>query len=47
MTVGTAYFIRQFETGQGDYTVERGQLFEGVTLEELIKEVREIDASSM
>jgi hypothetical protein len=25
-SVGTADFIRQFNTGQGDYTAERGKL---------------------
>ena len=43
-TVGTAYFIRQFSTGQGDYTAERDSLLQGTTLDEIIEEVREIDA---
>ena len=30
-TVGTAYFIRQFSAGQGDYTTEREELLEGIT----------------
>jgi len=42
--VGTAYFIRQFSSGQGDYTAERHKLLENVTLDEVIKSVREIDA---
>jgi len=41
--VGTAYFIRQFESGQGDYTAERDEILAGVTLDEIIKNVREID----
>ena len=41
--VGTTYFIRQFSAGQGDYTAERDKLLEGITLEEIIKNVRDID----
>jgi hypothetical protein len=40
----SAYFIRQFSTGQGDYTVERDSLLQGTTLDEIIEEVKEIDA---
>jgi hypothetical protein len=43
-TVGAAYFIRQFSTGEGDYTAERDGLLQGITLDEIIKEVRDIDA---
>ena len=42
--VGTAYFIRQFNVGQGDYTIERDSLLQGTTLDEVIQNVREIDA---
>jgi hypothetical protein len=42
-TVGAAYFIRQFSTGQGDYTTERDSLLQGITLDEVIEGVREID----
>ena len=41
--VGTAYFMRQFQTGEGDYTAERAKLLDGITLDEIIKNVREID----
>ena len=41
--VGTIYFIRQFSTGLGDYTAERETLLEGITLDEIIEHVREID----
>jgi len=44
-TVGAAYFLRQFGTGYGDYTCDRDQVFEDITLDELIKEVKELDAS--
>ena len=42
--VGATYFIRQFGTGQGDYTAERNQLLEDVALDEIIENVRKIDA---
>ena len=41
--VGTAYFLRQFSQGQGDYTAEREKLFEGITLDEIIKSAKEFD----
>jgi len=41
--VGTTYFIRQYNIGQGDYTAERDRLLEGITLEEIITNVRELD----
>jgi hypothetical protein len=44
-TVGTAYFIRQFSTGQGDYTVERDSILQGITFDEIVDGVREIDSS--
>jgi len=37
----TARFISQFTTGFGDYTDERKELFEGLTLEEAAREIRE------
>ena len=37
----TARFISQFTTGFGDYTEERKELFEGLTLEEAAREIRE------
>jgi hypothetical protein len=43
-TVDATYFIRQFSTGQGDYTAERDQILQGITLYEIVKNVREIDA---
>lgn len=42
-TVGTTYFMRQFSSGQGDYTAEREKLFDGITLDEILENVREID----
>ena len=37
----TARFIRQFATGFGNYTEERKELFDGLTLEEASRELRE------
>ena len=45
-TVGTAYFIRQFNAGQGNYTAERDELLKGVTLNDIIKNVRKLDQQS-
>ena len=42
-SVGAIYFIRQFSTGRGDYTSERDKMFEGITLDEMIDEIREIE----
>ena len=42
-TVGTTYFIRQFNSGQGDYTAERDELLKDITLEEAIKGIRALD----
>jgi hypothetical protein len=41
--VGAAYFLRQFSAGQGDYTAERDELLDGITFEEILKDVREIE----
>ena len=43
-SVGATYFIRQFGVGYGNYTAERDKLHEGLTLEEIIVNVRKIDA---
>jgi len=43
-TVGLAYFLRQFSVGKGDYTAERETLYRGVTLDDIINDVRQIDS---
>ena len=43
-TVGATYFIRQFDSGYGDYTVEREKLLKDITLDEIIKNVRKLDS---
>ena len=42
--VGTTYFIRQFNAGQGDYTAERDELLKDITMDEAIKNIRALDA---
>jgi hypothetical protein len=37
--VGMAYFIQQFDRGEGDYTSERERLLSGVTMEEVLREL--------
>ena len=43
-TVGLTYFLRQFSTGHGNYTAERDKLFEDITLDEIVENVRMIDS---
>jgi hypothetical protein len=45
--VGMAYFMRQFETGYGDYTAERDKLLEGITADEIVTEARIIDRQKL
>jgi hypothetical protein len=45
--VGMAYFMRQFETGYGDYTAERDELLKSITSEEIIAEARKIDRQKL
>ena len=41
--VGTVYFMRQFDRGEGDYTAERDKLLEDFSFNDIIKGVRELD----
>ena len=38
--VDTVRFINQFTTGYGNYTQERQELFAGVTLDDIVSEIR-------
>ncbi|MBK8562305.1 MAG: hypothetical protein IPN76_02915 [Saprospiraceae bacterium] len=38
----TLRFIRQFSTGQGDYTQEREALHEGKTIDSIMAEIRQM-----
>lgn len=42
-TVGTAYFLRQFNVGQGDYTSQREEFLAGITLDDIVRNAREMD----
>ncbi len=37
---GATKFILLYETGEGDYTKERKELFKGITIEEIVKEIK-------
>lgn len=38
--VDTIRFLNQFRTGSGDYTAERGQLFQGVSVKDIVEDIR-------
>ncbi len=38
--VGMACFIRQFDSGEGDYTMERVSLLDTMTMEDIEKQLR-------
>jgi hypothetical protein len=44
--VGTAYFLRQFSAGQGDYTREREYLLDGIAFDDIVNGVRELDGKA-
>ena len=35
----TAYFNHQFDTGEGDYTIERERLLSGISMEDALHEL--------
>jgi len=37
---GATKFILLYETGEGDYTKERKELFKGITIEEIVREIK-------
>ena len=37
--VGMAYFMRQFDKGRGNYTTERERLLSGIDLDEIVRDV--------
>ncbi|MDR0361372.1 MAG: hypothetical protein LBJ46_01595 [Planctomycetota bacterium] len=37
--VGMAYFIRQFEPGEGDYTAEREGLLKDVSMDDILRDL--------
>jgi hypothetical protein len=40
--VNTLRFLNQFTTGYGDYTKEREQLFENLSLDDIISEIKQM-----
>lgn len=40
--VGMAYFIRQFDKGEGDYTKERDRLLADVTREDIERQLKQL-----
>ncbi len=38
--VNTVRFINQFSNGYGNYTEERAELFEGLSVEEIVTEIK-------
>ena len=40
---GFARFLRLYRSGSGDYTKERDQLFQGITMDEVIGQIRSRD----
>ncbi len=38
--VNMAYFIQQYDDGYGDYTKERKEIFDGVSLDEIIDDIK-------
>jgi hypothetical protein len=45
--VGAVYFVRQFFSGGGDYTFERRQLHEGITLDEILADIYKIESNDV
>jgi hypothetical protein len=39
--VDTLRFLSQFRTGAGDYTAERKRLFEGMSVRDIVREIKE------
>ena len=38
---GATKFILLYEKGEGNYTKERKELFKGITIEDIVKEIKE------
>jgi hypothetical protein len=38
---GAAHFLRQFGGGSGDYTRDRGELLDGITIDEIAARIQE------
>ena len=40
--VGMAYFLRQFEAGEGNYTEERGKLLKDYSMDDVMNELENL-----
>lgn len=45
--VNTVRFVNQFTTGYGNYTEERDQLFAGMTLDDIVSEIKQKRAARL
>jgi hypothetical protein len=43
---GLARFLRLYRSGRGDYTKERDQLLKGVTIDEIVEQIRSSEQGS-
>jgi hypothetical protein len=41
---GLARFLRLYRSGRGDYTKERDQLLKGVTIDDIVEQIRSAEA---
>ena len=43
--VGMSRFLQQFEPGRGDYTKERHQWLDGITMEDALRELKQLESA--
>ena len=43
---GTAYFIRQYDRGEGDYTKERREMADNLTHDEIFEGIKKVEKSA-
>lgn len=43
--VDTLRFLSQFRTGTGDYTTERKKLFKGMSVKDIVKDIKNVQNS--
>ena len=46
-TVGTVNFLRQFDSGSGNYTEERDTLLSGVIMDEIVERIKQRKAEQL
>ncbi len=44
--VDTLRFLSQFQVGTGDYTTERKQVFQGISVKDIMREIKAQESSS-